>query len=55
MNRLCEIAGVEGNFRNHSLRATSITRMNQAKVPEQEIKEFSGHRSSAVRTYKHTS
>ena len=48
------MAGVkEGVCHNHSSRATSITRLHQANV-EQIIKEFSGHKSNAVRTYKHS-
>ena len=52
--KLCEIAKIEGKFSNHSLRATSTTRMFQQSVPEQVIKEITGHKSDAVRLYKRT-
>ena len=48
-------AGIPGFFTNHSLRASSCTRMYQSGVEEQVIQEVSGHRSLAVRSYKHTS
>ena len=58
---LCEMAGIKidrndkkCNNRNQSLRATSLTRLHQDEVEEQVVKEFSGHRSNAVRTYKVT-
>ena len=53
--KLCEIANIQGKFSNHSLRATSASRMFQKDVPEQVIKEITGHRSDCVRTYKKTS
>ena len=41
---------------NHSLRATSITRMYNASLPEKLIMERSGHLSKeGLRTYEHTS
>ena len=41
---------------NHSLRATSISRMYHAKVPEKQIMERSGHLSKeGVRSYERTS
>ena len=45
----------DGKFTNHSLRATSASRMYQSNVPEQVIKEVTGHRSDCVRIYKRTS
>lgn len=51
---LCAEAGLCGNFTNHSLRATSATRLYQHGVDEQLIQEVTGHRSSAVRAYKRT-
>ena len=42
------------NYRNQSLRATSLTRLHRVHVEEQVVKEFSGHRFNAVRTYKVT-
>jgi integrase len=35
--------GVEGNFSNHSLRATAVTRMFKAGLPEKQIMKRSGH------------
>lgn len=44
------------NISNHSLRATSITRMYQASVPEKLIMERSGHLTKeGLRSYEHTS
>ena len=48
-------AGVKGHFTNHSLRVTTATRMFQAGLPEQLIKQQTGHKSEAVRTYKRPS
>ncbi|KAK6184208.1 hypothetical protein SNE40_006721 [Patella caerulea] len=55
VKRLCQSAGIIGYFTNHSLRATSATRLYQAGVDEQLITEKTGHRSNAVRAYKRTS
>ena len=55
VKRLCESAGLVGYYTNHSLRATSATRMYNADIPEQCIQEVTGHRSLAVRSYKKTS
>ena len=52
---MCRQAGLEGKFTNHSLRATCATRMFDNHVPEQIIKETTGHTSDCVRTYKRTS
>ena len=52
---MCRQAGIVGKFSNHSLRATCATRMYQNGVPEQIIKETTGHKSDCVRTYKRTS
>ena len=49
------MAGIKGKFMNHSLRATSASRMYQSSVSEQVIKEITGHRSDCVRIYKKTS
>ena len=40
---------------NHSLRATCASRMYDNNVPEQIIKETTGHKSECVRIYKRTS
>ena len=52
---LCKIANLEGRFTNHSLRATAASRMFEKSIPEQVIKEITGHRSECVRVYKRTS
>ncbi len=52
---LMKSAGIEGRYTNHSLRATTATRMYENGVDEQLIKEVTGHKSDAVRIYKHTS
>ena len=54
VKKLCEIAKIPGKFSNHSLRATSASRMFHKNVPEQVIKEITGHRSDCVRVYKKT-
>jgi integrase len=54
VGKLCSQAGFEGHFTNHSLRATAATRLYEAGIDEQLITEKTGHRSSAVRSYKRT-
>ena len=54
IKEICKKAGLDGKFTNHSLRATCATRMYDGNVPEQLIKETTGHRSECVRTYKRT-
>ena len=51
---MCAKAGLKGKFTNHSLRATSASRMYENDIPEQVIKEITGHHSECVRTYKRT-
>ena len=46
---VCEKAGLQGFYMNHSLRSTAATRMYQSNVSEQVIQEITGHRSLAVR------
>ena len=49
-------SGVQVHYTNHSLRATSVTRMYNRGVPENLIGEKSGHRSiKALRAYEKTS
>ena len=51
--RLCKQAGIEGYKTNHSLRATTTTRLYEKGVDEQQIMERTGHRSlEGVRSYK---
>ena len=52
---LCKEAGIEGKVTNHSLRATCVSRMFDKNIPEQIIKETTGHRSECVHVYKRTS
>ena len=56
VKRLCNRAGVDGYFTNHSLRRTCATRLFQQGIDEQQIMSITGHRSStAVRMYKQVS
>ena len=53
--RMCMAAGIPGYKTNHSLRATTATRLYQAGVDEQLIMEKTGHHSlDGVRSYKRT-
>ena len=52
---ICKEAGFTGKFTNHSLRATCASRMYDRDIPEQIIKEVTGHKSEAVRVYKRMS
>ena len=55
VKEICKEAGLEGNFTNHSLRATCASKMYDRNIPEQMIKEVTGHKSECVRLYKRTS
>ena len=55
VKELCKKAGIEGNFTNHSLCASCASRMYDKNIPEQLMKEVTGHRSDCVRVYKRTS
>ena len=44
--------GVEGNFRNHSMRKSTCTRLFRKGVDPQLIKEQTGHKSETVMLYK---
>ena len=55
VREICKEAGIEGHFTNHSLRATCASRMYDKNIPEQMIKEVTGHKSECVRLYKRTS
>ena len=51
--KMCRDAGLVGNFTNRSGRATAITRMYDAGLPEKSIMQRSGHRSiEGVRAYQ---
>jgi hypothetical protein len=55
VSKMCKEAGFGGFFTNHSLRATSATRLYAAGVDEQLKTEKAGHRSCAICNYKRTS
>ncbi len=55
VNTLMTRAGIPGRFTNHSLRVTAATRMFNAGVEEQVVKERTGHKSDAVHAYKRMS
>lgn len=52
MKQMCADAGLKGNFTNHSGKATCASRLFEHNVDEQLIMRQTGHRSSAVRSYK---
>jgi hypothetical protein len=52
---LADKSGIGVHYTNHSLRATTITRMFNSGLPEKIIAETSGHRSmKALRCYERT-
>ncbi len=56
VRKLTKAAGLQGNFTNHSLRASCATRLYQSGEDKQIIKCITGHRSDAgVRSYKRVS
>ena len=56
VKRLVFSVGLQGYYTNHSLRHTcaSFLYNDTENVPEQVIAEQTGHRSLAIRNYKHT-
>ena len=53
---MCEKANIPGYKTNHSLRATTATRLYVEGIDEQLVMERTGHRSiEGVRSYKRTS
>ena len=55
MKTMSKSANLEQTYTNHSLRATGVTQMFQASVPEKLIMERSGHRSiEGLRQYERT-
>ena len=52
---VCQSAGLIGKFSNHSLHATCASHMYEQQIPEQIIKEVTGHKSDCVSVYKRTS
>lgn len=55
VRKLARQIGIKGKVSNHSCRATCASRIYQGKCDEQLVMEKTGHRSTAVRSYKHTS
>jgi hypothetical protein len=51
---MMQMAGYHGYYTNHSLRATTATRLFKEHIPEQMIMEQTGHRSNAINNYKRT-
>ena len=53
--KMCEKAGTSVRYTNHSLRATSASRLFASNIPEKVIQETTGHRSLAgLRAYEQT-
>ena len=52
MEKIMQQGGIEGHFRNHSLRKATATRLFEQEVDPQLIKEATGHKSDAVMLYK---
>ena len=44
MKRPCKVAGIEGQFTNHSLRATTATRALKKGIPDKFVMQRTGHR-----------
>ncbi len=55
MSKIYKLAGLSVNYTNHSLRATSASRMFTSGVPEKIGAEFTGHKSlTSLRQYERT-
>lgn len=52
LKNLMASAGFVSNFTNHSLRATTATRLFESDCPDKLIAEQTGHSSNAIRRYK---
>ncbi|VDH97602.1 Hypothetical predicted protein, partial [Mytilus galloprovincialis] len=50
-----EKAGIDEFYTNHSVRATTATRLFNANIPEQLIREQTGHRSNVLWSYSRPS
>ena len=55
VSKIAKKAGIEGKVTNHSLCATAASCLYNENFDEQLICEITGHRSNAVRGYKHSS
>ena len=42
---MCLEAGIQGDFSNHSLRASGATELFQSGVPEKVIQDFTSHQN----------
>lgn len=50
--RICKLAGLEGQFSNHSGRATAATALLKAGIPDKMALERTGHRAlESLRDY----
>ena len=52
MQSIMSAGGIEGHFRNHSLRKATATRFFEKGVDPQLIQEQTGHKSNAIMLYK---
>ena len=52
MKKIMEAGGIEGFYRNHSLRKTTATCLFEQGVDPQLIQEQTGHKSNAIMLYK---
>lgn len=55
VRNLAQKLGIEGKFSNHSCRASAASCMFQNNMEEQLVMDRTGHRSTAVRSYKRVS
>ena len=55
MKKIMEAGGIEGFYRNHSLRKTTATRLFEKGLDPQLIQEQTGHKSNAIMLYKQSS
>ena len=56
VRRVCEKAGIKGNFTYHSLRATTETRGLSKGIPDKFVMQRTGHRDArSLQTYQRPS
>ena len=56
VRRVCEKAGIKGNFTNHSLRATTATRGLSKGIADKFVMQRTGHRDArSLQTYQRPS
>ena len=46
VHRVCEKAGIKGNFTNHNLRATTAKRGLSKGIPDKFVMQLTGHRDA---------